>query len=152
MQDLEFHRRGRAIFCYVASIVLTLIGIALTIVAIVVLTQPGEWKEKSQFALEWLIAATPLLLSARKLWLLAKSYRHSFVRLDANGVTIHTTGGKHFEIPYPTIRSATWQPPAKERGLLIIDTVETHYHFDSHACPKPEEIARRINEKIATNL
>jgi hypothetical protein len=134
---------------YIAAVALALLGASFLIAACVEISASDPWKEKWQLVLEWLVAATPLLVSVQKLWRLARGYQHNLVRIDANGVTIHTMGGKHFHIPFAQIRAVKWEPAKNNRGLLLIDTPETNYKFDLHACPRADTVARLIAERIA---
>ncbi len=133
---------------YVAAVALALLGTSFLIAACVEISAPDPWKQKWQSMLEWLIAATPLLLSVQKLWKLARGYQHNVARIDASAVTIHTMGGKHFHIPFEQIRSVKWDPAKNNRGVLLIDTPETTYKFDLHACPRADTVARLIAERI----
>jgi hypothetical protein len=134
---------------YIAAVALALLGASFLIAACVEISASDPWKEKWQLVLEWLVAATPLLVSVEKLWRLARGYQHNAVRIDASAVTIHTMGGKNFHIPLAKIRAVKWEPAKNDSGVLIIDTPETNYKFDLRACPRPETVARLIAERIA---
>jgi len=133
---------------YIAAVALGLLGSTFLIAACVEISASDPWKQKWQSLLEWLVAAAPLLLSVPKLWKLARGYQHNVVRLDAAAVTIQTMGGKHFHIPFAQIRTVKWEPAKNDRGVLAIETAETTYKFDLHACPRPETVARLIAERI----
>jgi hypothetical protein len=134
---------------YVAAIALSLLGVTFLILACIEISTPDPWTQKWRSVLEWLVAAAPLLISVQKLWKLARGYQHNVARVDSSSVTIHTMGGKHFVIPLAQVRSVKWEPAKNNRGVLLINTAETTYKFDLHACPRPETVARVIAERIA---
>jgi hypothetical protein len=134
---------------YIAAMALALLGAVFLILACIEISTPDPWTQKWRAVLEWLVAAAPLLISVQKLWKLARGYQHNVVRIDASAVTIHTMGGKDFHIPIAQIRAVKWEPAKNGRGVLVIDTQQTTYKFDLHACPRADTVARLIAERIA---
>jgi hypothetical protein len=142
---VEFHRRTLALIYYAMAIVFVIFGILFGMIALGDGITPGPWGSKIVGVLEWSLTGLVWMCSAPAIWLQARKYRHTLVRLSDHDIFIHTAGGKPFTIPYSLIQSVDC-----DARLLTIHTAEIKYTFDKRAIPQLAHIAKALREHVVT--
>jgi hypothetical protein len=82
--EIEFHRRGLAVFYFVAAIVAVVIGIMFVIVGLATAAEPGPWSGKWLSVVEWCVFGIGWACGGPQFWKMAGAYQHNLVRLGAD--------------------------------------------------------------------
>jgi hypothetical protein len=145
--EIEFHRRGMALFYFVFAILFVIIGVLFLMVGGGAALDPGPWNGKRLSVAEWCVFGLGWMLGGPQMWVMGRRYRHNFVRLGASDVIFHSVSEKEFQIPYAQIRSINFDPAIRKR-VLTIETAATTYTFDQRSCPRIGKVAELLKGRI----
>jgi hypothetical protein len=149
MQEIEFHRRGLAMFYFVMAVIFTALGILFVVVALGEAVQKDSSKGGWMSMLQWSFGGMLWLLSAPRMWTMGRGYRKNYVRFTGKDVTFHTLSEQEYKIAFADIQSVYFEPSLRKR-LLTIDTKEMKYSFDQRSCPSIGKVAELVKARAGS--